>query len=208
MRRTIVPDAGTPPRIAFQGEPGAFGESAVARWSRGAATAVPAESFAGVVAAVSGGAVELGVLPLENSIAGIVEEADRALRASAGVVVVGEVEVAVRQCLLALPGVELAELLTAESHPVALAQCGAFLRAHPRLRAVPVADTAGAARAVAAAGDRTRGAIAGRDAAALYGLSVLCSDVHDPVENVTRFAVIAPARDLRGHPHRNERSPT
>jgi prephenate dehydratase len=178
--------------VAYQGEPGAFGEEAVAaRWG-GAAEAVPVPTFQAVVDAVATGRAALGVLPLENSIAGPVAAAHAAL-AGGRVVVVDEVRLVVRQCLLAPPGSTLHGLRTVESHPVALAQCGEFLRRHPQLRARAVEDTAGAARAVAAAGDRRRGAIAGRLAAARYGLELLAADVHDRPDNETRFAIVAPA---------------
>lgn len=184
------------PRVAFQGERGAFGEEAIAlRWGA-AAEPVPRPTFEAVVGAVARGDATFGVLPLENSIAGPVRAATDALAAAAvgtpsRLAVVDEIHLAVRQCVLGFPGAALAALATVESHPVALAQCGAFLRRHPALRVIAVEDTAGAARAVAAAGDVRRAAIAARSAAARYGLAVLAADVQDRADNVTRFVVVA-----------------
>lgn len=191
------------PRVAFQGERGAFGEEAIAlRWGS-AAKPLPQPTFDAVVRAVARGDAAFGVLPLENSIAGRVRTAADALAAAAAgpgprLSVVDEIHLAVRQCVLGFPGTALAAIATVESHPVALAQCGEFLRRHPALRAVAVEDTAGAARAVAAAGDVRRAAIAGRSAATRYGLAVLAADVQDRADNVTRFAVVARAEGEAG----------
>lgn len=183
---------GAPPRVAYQGEPGAFSEHAVALHWAGSAAAVPLPTFGDVADAVASGAVAFGLLPVENSIVGTVHEAVIAL-GSRPLTIVGELRLPIRQCLLALPGSTLEGLASVESHPVALAQCGAFLRAHPHLRARAVHDTAAAARLVAEAGDRRRAAIADRAAAERYGLVVLAGDVHDTDDNTTRFVVVARA---------------
>ena len=180
------------PRVAYQGEPGAFSEQAIAtRWA-GAADAVSMPTFGAVADAVVSGAVSYGLLPVENSIVGPVHEAVLALESRA-LAVIGEVSLPIRQCLLALPGSTLDTLALAESHPVALAQCGSFLRAHPRIRPHAVEDTAAAARAVAESGDRTRAAIAIAAAATYYGLAVIADGVHDRADNTTHFVVVARA---------------
>lgn len=180
-------------RVAFQGERGAFGEAAIAAAWPNEAEPVPLPTFADVVRAVADGHVSAGVLPVENSIAGPVHESIDALSGSNAIQVVGETVVPIRQCLMAPEGASLESLLTIESHPVALAQCRAFLRRHPRIRVVPVSDTAQAARDVAAANDRKRGAVAGHVAARRYGLTILAEGIEDESENHTRFVIIAPA---------------
>jgi prephenate dehydratase len=145
------------------------------------------------VAAVERGAVEFGLLAVENTLAGTVFEAYDALAAAPGVHVAGEVVLPIHHCLLAPPGVALAELRTVESHPVALAQCGAFFARHPQLQPLVAYDTAGAARLVAEAGDRRRAAIAGRGAAERFGLAVLAANVEDRADNQTRFFAVARA---------------
>ena len=189
-------------RVAYQGEPGAFGEEAVAtRWGA-RAESVPVATFDDVVAAVRAGRVAYGLLPVENSIAGPVTVALAALDAAGGLATsrhagavraVDEVRLPIRQCLLALPGATLDDLDTVESHPVALAQCARFLQHRPWLRARAVHDTAGAARLVAESGDRRRGAIASRQAAMRHGLAVLLAGVQDRADNVTRFLVVTAA---------------
>ncbi|HEX6631221.1 MAG TPA: prephenate dehydratase domain-containing protein [Gemmatimonadaceae bacterium] len=177
------------PRVGYQGEPGAFSEQAIVTHWAGAAEAVSLPTFGAVADAVAGGTVSHGLLPVENTIVGVVHEAVLAL-GSRPLAVVGEVRLPIRQCLLALPGSTLDGLTRAESHPVALAQCGRFLRAHPHIEVRAVYDTAAAARAVAASGDRTRAAIAGAAAATHYGLVVIAEDVHDTDNNTTRFVIV------------------
>jgi prephenate dehydratase len=184
---------GPAPRVAFQGELGAYSEEAVrARWGA-AARPLPARTCDAVAAAVAAGDAAYGVLPVENTIAGSVTASADALAAAPGLAVVGEVVLAIHHCLVAPPGATLASVASAESHPVALAQCGRFLARHPHVEPRPAYDTAGAAAAVAAAGDVRRAAIAGRAAAGRFGLVVLAADVEDRPDNQTRFLVVAPA---------------
>ncbi|WP_284348070.1 prephenate dehydratase domain-containing protein [Roseisolibacter agri] len=178
------------PRVAFQGAPGAFGEEAVLRW-RADAQPEPRGTFAAVLDAVVHGEADAAVLPVENRIAGLVAEARAALGERATLLrVVGEVTQPIALCLLALPGATTATVRVVRSHPVALAQCGAFLRAHPDLVAEPWWDTAGAARDVARAGDPAVGALASRLAAERWGLVVLAAEVQDLADNWTRFVVV------------------
>ncbi|MEX2609661.1 MAG: prephenate dehydratase domain-containing protein [Gemmatimonadota bacterium] len=180
-------------RVAFQGRPGAFSEEAVLAWFTGGCEPVPEPDFPAVALAVEAGNVDWGVLPVENTIAGCVTGTVDVL-ATVPLSVVGEVMVPIRHCVLGLPGTRLEDLTRVSSHPVALAQCTAFLRSRPRLEAVAVQDTAGAAEAVAAAGEPTHGAIASRGAGERYGLDVLVEDVQDRPDNQTRFLVVRAAR--------------
>jgi len=114
-----------------------------------------------------------------------------AVAATRSLRVIGETTVAIELCALALPGASLGTLRRVRSHPVALAQCGAFLRRHPHLAAEAHYDTAGAARDVAAAGDASVGAVASRAAGERYGLVVLDAGIGDRADNATRFVVVA-----------------
>lgn len=177
-------------RVAFQGALGAYSEEAVtALWPR--AEPVPMHAVEDVAAAVEAGAVDFGVLPVENTLAGAVVATDDALARHAGLVVLAETVVPIHHCVLALPGASINGLAFVESHPVALAQCTAFFRANPRLSARAAFDTAGAAREVAGRGDLTIAAIAGRAAAARYGLAILAADIEDRPDNQTRFLAVA-----------------
>jgi prephenate dehydratase len=181
-------------RVAYQGEPGAFGEEAVIGWFGEAATPEPMPTFSAVCAAVESGTTDAGVLPLENSLAGTVGDALDAL-AGGSLRVIGEVLLPIRHQLLTLTGVTLEDVVRVSSHWQALAQCDRFL-AERGWSVIPAADTAGAARELAASGDRTSAAIASRAAAERYGLAVLAADIQDSDHNMTRFAVLVPASTM------------
>jgi prephenate dehydratase len=184
--------------VAYQGEPGAFGEEAVIGWFGASALPTPMPTFSAVCAAVEASKVDAGVLPLENSLAGTVGDALDAL-AGGSLGVVGEVLLPIRHQLLVLPGVRLEEIERVSSHWQALAQCGRLLAAQG-WQLVPAADTAGAAREVARSDDRSRAAIASRAAAERYGLDVAVPDIQDADHNVTRFAVLVPAGSTAPEP--------
>lgn len=180
-------------RVAFQGELGAFSEEAVRVFFGAGVEPVARREFTDVAAAVTGGAVEFGLLPVENTLAGSVVAAYDVL-ATQPLRIVGEVVTPIHHCVLGLPGATLEGLARVRSHPVALAQCTRWLAARPGVQAVAAYDTAGAARDVAAGGDPSLGAIAGRGAAERYGLEILAADVEDRPDNQTRFLVVV-ARD-------------
>jgi prephenate dehydratase len=189
-------------RVAFQGELGAYSEEAVLRACGPDVEPVPCRENRDVVRAVADAAVDLGVLPLENTLAGTVTASYDAIAGETEVHAVGEVVIPIHHCVLGMSGATLRTLSVVESHPVALAQCAGFFARHSWLEARAAYDTAGAARDIARAGDRTRGAIAGRAAATRYGLAVLAADVEDRSDNQTRFVVLAhtPAQITDGVP--------
>jgi prephenate dehydratase len=180
----------TPARIAFQGELGAFSEEAI-RNLDARATPVPCRDFIDVAQAVEHGDVDAGMLPIENTLAGSVVGSYDALTACESLHVVAETVVEIHHCVLAPRGASLDALATVESHPVALAQCTRWLRAHPSITARAAYDTAGAARDVAERGDARAAAIAGRGAAARYDLDILAANIEDRSDNQTRFLMIA-----------------
>jgi prephenate dehydratase len=173
-------------RIGFQGIAGAFSEQALRHWwPDGDAIGFP--SFDDVVDALSAGRVHHAVLPVENLIAGRVAASLRAIeRASPSVRVVDDVSIPIELCLVALPGATTEQIASVMSHPVALAQCGLFLRDFAA-RVEEHEDTAAAARAVRDAGDLSRAAIASAPAADQLGLVILKRGVQDRPENWTRF---------------------
>ncbi len=181
--------------VAYQGEPGAFGEEAVIGWFGATVTPLPVPTFSAVCAAVEGATADAGVLPLENSLAGTVGDALDALAVGA-LRVIGEVLLPIRHQLCVVPGTRLDEVRHVSSHWQALAQCDRFLTGRG-WQVVPAADTAGAARELAASGDRTAAAIASRRAADRYGLEVIAADIQDSDHNMTRFAVLVSAATSR-----------
>lgn len=176
-------------RAGFQGALGAFSEEAVLALDP-RAEPIPRTSFDAVVRAVERGEDDLGVIPVENTLAGTVVEAFDAL-ASADVRAVAETAIPIRHYLLGTPGASVQVIREVRSHPVALAQCRAFFASHPGIRAQAVYDTAGAAEAVAELADPTVAAIASQRAGGRYGLDVLARDLQDRDDNQTRFYLVA-----------------
>ena len=175
--------------IAYQGEPGAFGEEAVIGYFGDAVKPLPMPTFSAVCTAVEEGSADAGVLPLENSLAGTVGDALDAL-ADGSLLVIGELLLPIRHQLLALPRVALEEIERVSSHWQALAQCERFLASRD-WQLVAAADTAGAARELSERGDRRAAAIASARAAEQYGLDIAAPDIADASHNMTRFAVLA-----------------
>ncbi len=173
-------------KVAYAGEPGAFGEE-VARMLPGAEP-LPCPSFAAVFEAVRSGTAERGVVPLHNSAAGTVEEAVRLL-ARSDLQVADRLALRVHQSLLALPGVRLEDIRRVASHPHALAQCSHFLQQH-RWEPVSRTTTSSAARQLSEERDRTCAVVGSAAAAEIYGLAVLAHRIEDDPENTTRFAVL------------------
>lgn len=175
-------------KVAYQGEPGAYSERAV-HAAFPDSEPLPCDTVQLVFSRVTSSEAELGVVPVENSQAGSVNETYELLVNSTLLGIVGEVLVRVDHALLGVPGARLEDIRRARSHWQALAQCEAFLSSM-RIEPVPVHDTAGAARMIAQTADREEAAIASVDAARIFGLSVLAERIQTEKENFTKFAVI------------------
>ena len=175
-------------KVAYQGEPGAYSERAV-RSLFPDAEPLPCDAVRLVFSRVTSGEAAFGVVPLENSQAGSVNETYDLLSVTTLLRIVGEEVVRVDHALLGVPGARLEEVRRARSHWQALAQCEEFL-ASMRIEPVPVHDTAGAARLVAERADPHEAAVASVDAAAINGLAVLAERIQTDKENFTKFAVI------------------
>src|SRR3954468_4519986 len=181
-----------PLRIAYQGVEGSYSHIAAQRryaGRPGGALLTGHDTFRAAAEAVTTGVSDLALLPIENTTAGSINETYDLLAAGA-LHITGEVVSAIEHCLLALPGVALADLRVVISHPQALAQCHDFFAKHPHLTARPEVDTAGSARRVAAAGDRTLAAIASSAAAKTYGLAILEQGIQSSAGNATRFVEV------------------
>lgn len=175
-------------RVAYTGEPGAFAEEAVLAFFA-SPEAVPLSSFRAVFEAVRAGEVDAGVVPVESSLLGTIRE-NLDLLWEFDQPIVGEVSVAVRLALLALPGETLESITHIYSISAALAQADEFLRSRPWTVQTSY-NTAGAARQVADRGERGAAAVASARVAGIYGLTVLADDIQSGTDNRTRFAVIA-----------------
>ncbi len=182
------------PKIAFQGEPGAYGHEAC-RKARPQMDALPCETFEEVIGAVREGRAELAMLPIENSTYGRVADIHRLLPES-GLHIHDEAFVRVRICLLGLPGARLEDITDVRAHLVLLPQSSQFLARHG-IRGHAAADSAGAAAELAAGGPRHQGVLASALAAEIYGLDVLASDIEDHGHNTTRFVIMGRELDRR-----------
>jgi len=174
--------------IAFQGEMGANSHLAIVE-AYPDARPLPCPTFEDALAAISSGEADLGMIPIENSIAGRVADIHHLLPQS-GLFIVGEWFLPIRHQLMAPRGARLDEIRTVESHVQALGQCRNTIR-RLGIRPIVAADTAGSARAVAERGDRSAAAIASRLAAEIYDLEILSEDIEDESYNATRFVVLA-----------------
>jgi prephenate dehydratase len=179
---------GAAKRIAFQGERGANSHLAIAE-AYPDCEAVPCATFEDAFASIAAGEADLGMIPIENSLAGRVADIHH-LMPDSGLHIVAEHFMPVRHQLLGIKGARLADIKTVESHVHALGQCRKIIK---KLGVKPLvaADTAGSAREIAQAGDRTRAAIASRLAAEIYALDILAEDVEDEAHNTTRFIVLS-----------------
>jgi len=190
---------GGPPRVAYQGREGAFSELAIQSLFRGPVQALGLPSFGEVARALGSAEADYALVPVENSTAGPVQAAGVVLDTE-GVRTWVDIVMPIRHCLLAPPGARLGTVVRVFSHPMALAQCGRFLRVH-RVEGVAMVDTAAAAELVAAIGSHRVGAIASSVAAAHHGLDVLIAGVEDRSDNRTRFLPLgregAPRPDVR-----------
>jgi prephenate dehydratase len=178
-------------RVAFQGEPGAYSEAAALAHFGPETQTVPHDSFDAVFAAVESGAVEMGLVPIENSVAGSIHR-NYDLLIQHSLSIVGERLLRVRHCLIALPGVPLDQIRKVISHPQALAQCERYLKSLADVKAEVAYDTAGSVKIIKEQGLPSVAAIASRRAAEVYGMSILAEGIEDDTANFTRFLAIAP----------------
>jgi prephenate dehydratase len=175
-------------KIAFQGEPGANSHIAC-NLAFANYEPLPCPTFEDAFAAVRTGRAALAMIPIDNSVAGRVADIHHLMPASK-LHIIGEWFLPVQHQLMAPKKATLKTIKTVESHVHALGQCRNIIRSL-HIKPVVSADTAGAAREVAEAGDVTRAALATKLAAKIYGLRILKKDVADAKHNATRFVVLA-----------------
>lgn len=181
-------------RIAFQGEPGAYGHQACAE-ARPDYEPLPCATFQSAIEAVRKGDADLGMIAVENSTYGRVGDVHTLLPES-GLHIVDEAFVRVHINLLAKPGATLDQIKTAAGHVVILPQCGKFLREHG-IHPEVSPDNARAAMDVAAGDDLTAAALASEMAAGIYGLNVLARHIEDHDRNTTRFLIMSREPDFK-----------
>ena len=176
------------PRVAFQGERGAFSEEAALKLLGPEIELVPRPTFADLFNSLH--LADYLLAPIENSIAGAVQPSVD-LWLSGALKVLDEVEIKIEQHLIGCRDATFDTIETVQSHPVALAQCSRFFATHPRLKSVVADDTAGSVAEVVRLRDPKRAAIAGQRAADLYGGSVIRKSIQNLAENYTRFILLS-----------------
>ena len=179
--------------VGYFGPSGTFTQQALRTLTDlGGAEHLPYRTVPDVLDAVERGEVDLGFVPIENSIEGMVNFTQDALAFDHDLIITRETVLDIEHCLLAAPGTDLADVSTVVSIPVATAQCHRYLREY-----LPDADiraansTADAARVVAESDERGLAALAPRVAAEVYGLAVVAGDIADHRDNQTRFVLVA-----------------
>lgn len=175
-------------RIAFQGEFGANSDMA-GRDMFPNMEPLPCPTFEDAFNAIENGEADLGMIPIENTLAGRVADIHHLLPESR-LHIIGEYFMPIRFQLMVMPGVKKDEIRTVHSHIHALGQCRKIIRSNG-WKPVIAGDTAGSARLVSETGDRSMAALAPRLAASLYGLDILAENVEDSENNVTRFVVLS-----------------
>jgi prephenate dehydratase/chorismate mutase/prephenate dehydratase len=174
--------------VGFQGEHGAYSE--VAAYSYGPSLIpIPCPSFHEVFREVESGQLDCGIVPVENSLEGAVNEVNDLL-VGTKLRIIGEATIPIHHCLLALPEQDYRDLRTVYSHPQALGQCRGFIARH-KLEARPFYDTAGAAIMLREQKPAATAVIASKLCAELYHLEVLKENIEDDDSNKTRFVVLS-----------------
>jgi prephenate dehydratase len=178
------------PRVAFQGEPGAFSGEAARKLLGHEVELIPCETFEKMFAEVEGGSSEYCLAPIENSLFGSVHlNYDLLLKHSLRIV--GETNLRIIHNLIAAPGTKIDDVKRVYSHPVALGQCRRFLSGRPEMRPVAAYDTAGSVKLIMESREAGAAAIASAAAAEVYGARILAPGIEDDQANFTRFLLLA-----------------
>ncbi len=177
-------------RVAIQGVAGCFHDAAAREYFEGQdIETVPCETFNEMFNLLKTDASMLGILAIENTIAGSLLQNHELLRQS-NMTIVGEYKKYISHSIAALPGQSIDDIAEVNSHPMALRQCEQYLQLHPKMKMVETYDTAGSAKMITENNLVGHAAICGRYAAELYGLNVLEDDIQTNKRNFTRFLVV------------------
>ena len=190
-------------KIAIQGYEGCFHHIAANDYFGRDISIMPQDTFRGVAAAVKRGEADMGMMAIENSIAGSII-ANYSILQDAKLQVAGEIYLPIKQNLMVLPDVELEDIREVESHPMALLQCIDYLDSRP-WKLVESEDTALSARHIAEKGLRHTAAIASELAAEMFGLKIIAPEINTIKSNYTRFMVLK-RHDHNIDPHADKAS--
>ncbi len=185
--------------VGYQGVPGAFGHQAMLQYF-GEVDNKNYPLFEDVYKAIVNHEIDYGIVPLENSSTGAINDNYDLVR-NYNLYIVGEYNLSISQHLLGIKGAQLEDLKEVYSHPQGLHQCSHFLAKHPQIIQRNYTNTAASAKYISQLQDKTKGAIASLQAAQLYNLDVIQEDIHNSSMNHTRFIVIG--RHLEDSSHAN-----
>ncbi len=186
---TVRSDGEKGRKAAFLGDVGSFSHKACLQFFGNQVKPLPVDSFRGLFEAVKTEASDFGVVPLENSLAGSVHE-NYDLLLEYDLRIVGEITLRIRHNLIGHPGTKVADIRRIYSHPQVFQQCRQFLERHGDWDLVSVTDTARAVRNISEKNDKTEAAIAGRESAEIFGMTLLEESIETNPMNFTRFVII------------------
>ena len=177
-------------KVSIQGEAGSFHEVAAREYFTGIdIETIPCATFDQTIDAALTGKADMAVMAIENARAGSILYNYTLIRES-GLKTLGEINLRIKQNLMALPGQQLSDITEIRTHPIAISQCMTFLNQHPGIMLIESEDTAGSARDIMKQGLRGVGAIASSGAAKLYGLDILAEGIETYKQNYTRFLIV------------------
>ncbi|NOY68839.1 MAG: 3-deoxy-7-phosphoheptulonate synthase [Deltaproteobacteria bacterium] len=182
-------DDGKGRKAAFLGEIGSFSHKACLQYFGDRVAPMSVSSFKTVFDAIADGRADFGIVPIENSLAGSIHE-NYDLLLSSGLKIIGEMTLRIKHNLIGHPGAEIEKIRRVLSIPLVFQQCRQFLDNYPEIETVPMTDTAHAVRQVKESKSMTDAAIAGEQAAEIYGMEVLEEGIETNPRNFTRFVVI------------------
>jgi prephenate dehydratase len=189
-------------KVAVQGEKGCFHEVAARHYfNHKIIGIVPCSTFDLTISAVKDGLADFAIMAIENARSGSILYNYTLIRES-GMKVVGEINLRIKQNLMAFPGQTINDIRQIRSHPIALAQCMNFLNKYPSITLVETDDTAGSARLISEHRLKKIAAIASTNAAEIYGLEILASGIETYKKNYTRFLIIG--NEENGHRNGNK----
>jgi len=186
------------PTVAIQGVAGSFHDEACAQYFHGPFTTLPCETFRDLFLVMKKRKARFAVMAIENTVAGTILP-NYALLRNSSLAIIGEIYLAIRQNLMALPGQGLEDIREVHSHPMAIQQCYSFFEKHPALRLVETSDTAASAAWIRDHRKKGIGAIGPKRAATMYGLQILAPGIETDKRNFTRFLVLTDKENLNGH---------
>lgn len=177
--------------IAIQGVAGCFHDAAAREYFSGEeVTTIPCETFPALFSYLSSNPDKLGIVAIENTIAGSILQNHELLRQS-NLSIIGEYKKYISHVLCSLPSDDIESVKEVNSHPMALMQCEKFLMQYPHMKIVEKTDTAGSAMEIAQKSLKNHAAVCGKFAAELYGLKILAEDIQTNKRNFTRFLIVA-----------------